>query len=380
MKTLLQLSSPLQVLKTVVVLVFTCILFACSGEDDVKPEVPDEEEAELYFPPIQGSEWETTPSEELGWNETQFNELFTFLEENNTRAFIILKNGKIVIEKYWGNTITGTSTFNTSSQWYWASAGKSLTATLVGIAQQEGLLDINDKTSDYLGEGWSSMPLEKENLITIRNQLSMTTGLDYEVSDIDCTEPSCLLYKNDAGSQWYYHNAPYTLLEQVIENASGISYNTYTNQKLESTIGMKGQWISQGYNNVYWSSPRDMARFGLLILNKGKWKNNILLSDENYYNQMLNSSQDLNPSYGFLWWLNGKASIIIPGLPLSLNFKLANQAPDDLVAAMGKNGQILDIVPSQNLVVVRMGDAPDSSLISLEFHNQMWARLALAIE
>lgn len=354
-----------------------CCLFNFSCNDDnvtTEPEIEDEDET--YFPPTTTSEWETTTPAQLGWDESKLNELYTFLENNNTRAFIILKNGKIVTENYWGNTIVGTSAFNVNSQWYWASAGKTLTATLVGIAQQEGLLDINNKTSDYLGEGWTSISTEKENLITIKNQLSMTTGLDYEIANLSCTEPSCLLYKSDSNKQWFYHNAPYTLLEKVVENATGESFNNYTSLKLESSIGMKGRWISQGYNNVYWSTPRDMARFGLLILNKGKWKDTYVLSDENYYNQMVNSSQDLNPTYGYLWWLNGKESIIFPGFSSSINAELASQAPEDLITALGKNGQFLNIIPSQNLVVVRMGDAPDDSLVPILFHNQMWEKLS----
>lgn len=332
-------------------------------------------EDELYFPPTNGSEWESIDLNSLDWKESELENLYNHLSTNNTRAFIVLKNGKIAIEKYWGNNILNTSAFNESSQWYWASAGKTLTATLVGIAQQEGFLNVNDKSSDYLGNGWTALTLEKENLITVKNQLSMTTGLDYEVPNLDCTNPSCLEYKSDAGTQWYYQNAPYTLLEEVVSSATGIDYNTYTDQKIESIIGMNGQWRPLGFNNVYWSSPRDMARFGLLILNKGNWNSTQVLSDENYFTQMINSSQELNPSYGYLWWLNGQSSTQFPGIPFTLPIELSSNAPNDLFAGMGKNGQFLDIVPSQNLVVIRMGESPDNSLVPIEFHNEMWEKL-----
>jgi len=74
--------------------------------------------------------------------------LFNYLESNKTRAFIVLKEGRIVIEEYFGDNINGTSDFDRNSQWYWASAGKTLTATLVGIAQQDGFLNIENPTSD----------------------------------------------------------------------------------------------------------------------------------------------------------------------------------------------------------------------------------------
>jgi CubicO group peptidase (beta-lactamase class C family) len=284
-----------------------------------------------------------------------------------------------VVEEYFGNNIFGTSAFDKNSQWYWASAGKTLTATLVGIAQQEGFLNIEHPTADYLGNSWTSLTASQEQLITIKNHLTMTTGLEYNVADPDCTLPSCLTYKTDPGQQWFYHNAPYTLLEKVVENATNTNYNDYTNQKIKSITGMKGQWISQGYNNVYWSTARDMARFGLLILNHGKWEQTNVLSDENFYRQMVNTSQSLNPSYGYLWWLNGKESIIFPGIPTSFNIPLSEYAPHDLFAGMGKNGQFVEVIPSKNLVVVRMGEAPDGSLVPITFHNEMWKKINLVI-
>lgn len=72
--------------------------------------------------------------------------MLDFLETRNTKSFIVLHQGKIVIEAYFNNHFA-------SSAWYWASAGKTLTATLSGIAQDENLININAKVSDYLGEG-----------------------------------------------------------------------------------------------------------------------------------------------------------------------------------------------------------------------------------
>ena len=354
------------------------ILTACSKEGDENRITPPQVTTD-YFPPLNSDEWKSTPLNQLGWNISELDNLLSYLESKNTRAFIILKDGKIVVEEYFGNNILGTAPFNKNTQWYWASAGKTLTATLVGIAQQDGILNIDNPTSDYLGDGWSSLTAEKEQLITVKNQLSMTSGLEYSVSDLNCTLPSCLTFKANAGQQWFYHNAPYTLLEKVVENATGIDYNAYTNQKLESVIGMNGQWVSQGYNTVYWSTARDMARFGLLVLNQGKWDNSEVLSETNYYKQMVSSSQNLNPSYGYLWWLNGKNSIVFPVLPNSFNTSLSENAPNDLFAGLGKNGQFVEVIPSKKLVVIRMGETPDSSLVPILFHNEMWEKINLVI-
>jgi len=366
-----------EIMKYSILIVLILFVLGCNKDDDniINPPV----ESTLYFPPLNSDEWESKSPSELGWNISDLDGLLTYLEDNNTRAFIVLKDGKIVIEEYFGNNILGTAPFDRNTQWYWASAGKTLTATLVGIAQQEGLLNINNTTSTYLGNGWTNLTSDKEDMITVKNQLTMTTGLEYNVSDLDCTLPSCLTYRTDAGQQWFYHNAPYTLLEKVVENASGIDFNDYTNQKVESVIGMNGQWISQAYNNVYWSTARDMARFGLFILNKGKWSNTDVLSDAEYYEQMLNTTQSLNLSYGYLWWLNGKESIIFPGLPNSFDVPLSDNAPIDLFAGMGLNGQFVEVIPSKNLVVIRMGEVPNGSLVPITFHNEMWEKINLVI-
>ena len=327
----------------------------------------------LYTPPNNTTIWETVSPATLNWNETELNNLYTYLQQKNTKAFIVLKNGRIAAEKYFG-------TFTQESDWYWASAGKTMTAFLVGIAQSEGKLSLNDKTSQYLGTGWTMLPLLKENNITISHQLTMTTGLHDGLGDSDCTLPECLQYKGDAGARWAYHNAPYTLLEKVVEKATGATYNQYFREKIRDKIGMNGYWIKNGYNNVYFSNARSMARFGLLMLNKGKWSNADILTDSDYFNQQINTSQNFNPSYGYLTWLNGKKSYMLPQLQLNLDGPLIPAAPADTYAALGKNDQKIYVVPSQNLVVIRMGESAGNSHLALSsFDNELWSKLRLAM-
>ncbi len=324
--------------------------------------------AELYFPPLYSDEWETLSMGDLNWDSTKIDDLFQFLQIKNTKAFLVLKDGKIVIEKYFDD-------FQRDSLWYWASAGKTLTAALVGIAQNEGYLSLNEKTSKYLEEHWTSLPEEKEDLITIWHQLTMTSGLDDAVEDVYCTLPECLKYKADAGTRWAYHNAPYTLLEQVVLKATGKSYNDYFNEKLRNKIGMNGLWVKSGYNNVYISNPRSMARFGLMILAGGNWNGEEIIKDKQYFNDMLNTSQDLNKSYGYLWWLNGKESYMVPSLQIKIPGYLFTNAPKDIVSALGKNGQALSISFSHKLIIVRMGEAPGDNELAFKFYNELWDKL-----
>lgn len=345
-----------------------CLLFSCSRDaapQPITPTIPT-----MYFPPIAGNTWETTSPATLGWELNELQNLYTYLEQKNTKAFIILKNGRIASEKYFGS-------FTADSLWYWASAGKTMTSLLVGIAQQEGLLNLNDRTSKYLGAGWTSAPRAKEDLITVRHQLTMTSGLDDGVANDDCTLPSCLAYKSDAGTRWAYHNAAYTLLDKVIEAASGKSFNTYFQEKIRNRIGMNGIWVrNMDYNNVYYSTPRSMARFGLLMLNRGIWDKTAILSDIAYLNSQVNTSQNLNLSYGYLTWLNGKASYMLPTLPNVFNGALVPNGPADMYCALGKNDQKIYVVPSQGLVVIRMGNAAGNvQLASSSFDNELWGKL-----
>lgn len=325
---------------------------------------------QLYYPPNNSATWDTMSAASMGYCTDSINALYDFLEQNDTKAFILLKDGKIVLEKYFG-------TFTIDSNWYWASAGKTLTAVLVGIAQQNNLLSINDTTSKYLGSSWTSCTQAQEDKITIRHQLSMTTGLDDGVANADCTQPNCLQYKADAGTRWAYHNGPYTLLDSVLQYATGNSINQLVNTWVKTPTGMNGIYIQQGSNKVYFSTARSMARFGLLLLSKGKWNGTVVLSDTNYYNSMVNTSQSMNPSYGYLTWLNGKSSYMVPQAQLVFPGSLNVDAPADMFAALGKNAQLLNVVPSENIVWVRMGDVPPGSggLVSPPFNNDIWQRI-----
>lgn len=325
----------------------------------------------LYFPPINNNAfWDTLSPASLGWCTDQIDELYNFLERENTKAFIVLKSGKIVLEKYF-------ESFTKDSLWYWASAGKSLTAFLIGKAQEENYLSIKKTTSSYLGNGWTNCSPIQENAITVRHQITMTTGLDDAVPDNHCTQDTCLLFKADAGTRWAYHNAPYTLLEKVIENATGQKINAYTQSKVKNQTGMTGSWLTVDNDNVFFSKARSMARYGLLISSKGIWDKDTLLRDQKYFHDMVNTSQNLNNSYGYLWWLNGKSSYMVPTLQIVIPGSYAPHAPNDMFAALGKNGQILSISPGSDLVIVRMGNAPSSpsAEIATQLCDQIWIHL-----
>ncbi|MFD1064071.1 serine hydrolase domain-containing protein [Winogradskyella litorisediminis] len=351
--------------------IISLLLFTCSSAESIQQDEQNEENSELYFPPLNSDEWGTISTSQLGWNENAKQELLNYLENSDTEGFIILHEGKIAIESYFN----GANQF-TNNPWF--SAGKTLTAFTLSIAEQEGFLDIENSSNLYLGEGWSSLSNQQENAIKVKNHVTMTTGLDY-TADLYCTDSDCMTFLDNPDSFWYYHNAPYTLTQSIISGAVDGNFDSYFNSKLKTIIGMQGTWVPLGYNRFYASTARSMARFGLLCYNKGVWDNTEILN-ESYFNEMTNTSQTLNPAYGYLWWLNGKSSFILPSSATSFNGKLIPNAPDDLIAGLGANDQKLYIVPSKKLVIIRMGgNGGEGQLGPSGYDNALWEKISAMI-
>ena len=319
---------------------------------------------DLYFPPAQSTGvWETRSPQDLNWCQDRLDSLQEFLRRTYTKAFIILKDGRIVREWYF-------DAFQRDSVWYWASAGKTVTAALVGIAQDQKLLDINAPSSRYLGNGWSTMTNAQEDAISVRHHLTMTTGVEGRgPDDTDCRTPDCFTYRAPPGTIWDYYNPAYLKLQDIVAAASKSSFTSYYTQNLARPIGMGGIFI----NGVLWSVPRSMARFGLLMLARGVWNGDTVIRDQSYITDMVSTSQNLNPSYGYLFWLNGKDRMMLPDFEASLPGPLIPQAPSDMYMGLGRNDQKLYVIPSQSMVIIRMGNPPTGSEpMQIAYDRQMW--------
>lgn len=345
------------------------ILMDCSSSNDISHN-NNNTESNIYFPPAGSDVWETISPSEIGWDETQIQPLLDFLEAKNTKGFIMLYNGKIVVEAYMNG-------HDSNALWYWASAGKTLSATMAGIAQDEGFLNLNNNVSDYLGTGWTSASLEQENLITCNHLLSMTSGLDDSLGDD--VSPANLQYVADAGTRWAYHNV-YVKIQDVVASATGQTWDNYFNAKLKTPIGMNGSWINLGDLNVYWSNTRSIARFGLMVYANGQWQDQQIISGP-YLNQATNTSQNINLAYGYLWWLNGQSSFHLPQSQVEFPGELIPNAPSDMFAGLGKNDQKLYVVPSKKLVVIRMGESAEGENFAVStFDNDLWGMINNVIE
>lgn len=331
---------------------------------------PSKPKKEMYFPPASSQDWETENISSLGWNEAAIPELRSFLKESNTKAFLLLVNGRIVLEEYYDG-------HRASDSWEWNSAGKTLVAATVSIAAQNELIQIDSKASDYLSTGWTNMPSEKEALITVKDLLSMTAGND-ETRQLMIKQN--ITYVADAGTRWAYSNIFQKLMDIISVSTDG-SYEAFFNKYLKEKIGMDGFWNTGVIFSIYHSTARSMARFGILAMNKGKWMNEQII-DEALFVQSISPSQNLNPSYGYLWWLNGRESYMLPSDRNVYSGMLVSNAPVDMFAAMGAFDQRLYIVPSKNLIVIRMGNASDPSnpvFAGSRFDNELWAKINLLI-
>jgi CubicO group peptidase (beta-lactamase class C family) len=350
-------------MKQLILLLTAVMLISCSEDDSA---IINEEKA--YFPD-NGDVWKETSVKKMGWNEKAIAPLLDFLETQNTKSFIVLANGKIVMEHYFrGHT--------RNSQWQWANADKTLIAAITGIAQQEGYIDINSSITNYLGQGWTSAPADKETAITCRHLLSMTSGLN-NTGVID--SPESLRYTHDAGSTWSYNNTD-CMLTDIVSAATGQRWEDYFSEKLANPIGMSGSWFKINGQRMYKSNTRSMARFGLLALNKGNWNGSQII-DRNYVTECTASSQDINKSFGFLWWLNGQESHLQPKNDYLFPGNIVLSAPDDMYMAYGDMHQRLYVVPSLNIVVVRMGESADSGTTPFSgFDEQLWVRLNSLIQ
>ena len=355
----------------------------CSSAPKVEEATSAEPATELYFPPDSG-EWERIDPASAGWDPEALEAVLEYAEQQRSSGVVILLNGRILAERYWevvemppglidysvltvGHTESGHVIEDV------ASIQKSVIAFLAGVAEGKGLLDIEAPASKYIGQGWSKATPEQEAQIRVRNLLSMASGLDED-----------LQYQGTPGEIFLYNTPAYSRTVPVLEKATGLDIHACTSRWLTSRIGMQdsGWWTRPQDGMVPWANvigfattARDLARFGLLMQARGRWGGEDLLRNPDYFKRMLSPSTSANPSYGFLWWLNGKDRWVMGrNNTKTTQGPLVPAAPDDLFVGLGLLGRKVFVVPSLGLVFTRLGDAPPEE----DFSNEIWKRLMKA--
>lgn len=329
----------------------------------------------LYFPPKQDARWERISPAKAGFDPAAIQTALDFAGSRRSTGVVILQKGRIVAEQQWDpqkQKVSAGFSFERSPDGQTledvASAQKSVAAVLFGIAQHKGLIRIDHPAAKYLGAGWSKCSPEQEKKITMRHLLTMTSGLT-----------DGLAFEAEPGTKWRYNSMAYQKVMRALAKTAGKTENELTREWLTGPIGMsQSTWRERPQMPGllgFVTSARELARFGLLIEAGGVWDGKIIIEDRAYLREMLHPSQDLNPSYGYLWWLNGHPSLRPNGTRAG---KLVPSAPDDLVAALGALGRKVYVVPSLDLVVTRTGDNSDQKG-ELPFDDEFWKLLMKAV-
>lgn len=283
-------------------------------------------------------------------------ELIRTTPPNDFRGMVVMQDGKVVLEEY----------FNT----YWhdtvhdiRSAGKSVTALLLGIAIDKGLVkSVDQSVRDFFPRSQGQVASEdKFARITIANLLMMSSGLDADDGDENSPGNAeqwmsrddwaafamSLPFRAEPGSKWVYSDVCPMLIGAIIEQQSGMKLADFARRNLFEPLGIReyywytGRGGSTGAAGNLYISTFDLAKFGQLVLDGGRWQGKQLIS-ESWIREIQRKRFDIsgtNPfasGYGYFWWLGEK--------------KVGEQTYS-FTFASGNGGNVLFVVPGERMVV-----------------------------
>lgn len=312
--------------------------------------------------------WQKVAPASVGLDAGKLDQIAAQAEKGKSNCLAVVRSGKLAGEWYF----RGTSQDRAQEIF---SATKSVTSVLVGIAQDAGLLRVGDSASKWIPE-WKGTPAEA---VTIRDLLSMDSGrewsfrLDYARLTFarDRTAFAVGLRQDrPPGQVWAYNNSAVQTLQRVLRNATGQDVAEFARSRLFEPLGMTHTRMTtdrSGKPLMYMgvqSTCRDMARFGSLMLDHGRWNGRQIISAAWVDASTGRSSTKLNAAYGYLWWLNRPGTIAGPRVatdsqaardPKTTRGPLVPGAPERMFWALGLGNQLVQIDPGSRTVVVRLG-------------------------
>ena len=299
-----------------------------------------------------------------------------------TRGIVAVHGGRIIAERY----AEGWGPYTPQIGW---SMGKSIAATIIGALVQQGALTLDQVApiDEWHAEG------DPRREIRIRDLLHMSSGLDFDNFGLDPRSSYTAANEHfriyfDAvevfphalhqplrfapESRWRYRNSdPLSLMaiaERVVE-ARGESFLTFPQRAIFDPIGARsfvletdawGNFIITGYD---FGGVRDFARLGMLYLNNGMWDGMRILPADWASFVATPAPGDPSRGYGGLFWLNRGGAF--------------DRLPEDAYWMAGYMGQTTMIIPSRDLVVVRMGPSPGGDG---PYFEELVVRLLAAID
>lgn len=293
------------------------------------------------------------------YNKKENPQLLKEIEKYDPVAFLVIKDSELVYEKYWKNHDENSLTNS-------FSVAKTFVALLVGIAIDEGKIkSLDESVGNYLPE-YNNHPELK-----IKHLLNMSSGINF---DEDYKSPFGHMAKAYYGTDLYELNSDYQVTETpgktwrylggntlilsfVLEKATGKSIAEYMSEKIWQPIGAKNTalWNLDSENGrekaycCFYSNARDFARIGQLLINKGKWNGQTIIS-EAFLKQAMNGAQGLKDAngklvdfYGYQLWI-------------------AEYKNKKVYYARGILGQYIITIPEKRLVIVRLGNKRGENL------------------
>jgi CubicO group peptidase (beta-lactamase class C family) len=315
-----------------------------------------------------------TASDEISWprstaydarmDETALDVASRFAAENKADSLLVIRNGALVIERYWNG-----KSANDLQQTY--SGTKSLFAMMIGRAIMRGYLrGLGHSVRDFVPE----MPADQAQL-TFRSVLAMQSGMENSpeigaLGQTGLTQLEIALQRKIVAppfQRYYYNNAAYRLPFTALERAASIDLEALTEAEVFSPLSFgNAHWMRlyaveatserfTGYQSIR-MTPRDFAKSAQVILDEGVWRGQRFLP-ANFTKSLVQApNSSVNPSFGLFHHLNGGAffrDIAKPEPPIA--GPLVPGAPDDMFFMYGNGGQIVAGIPSLRLVIVRTG-------------------------
>ena len=292
-----------------------------------------------------------------------------YMDRKNTRAVVIFHRDQLIAERY----APGFDATTPQNSW---SMTKSATSALLGILVRDGRLNLQDPAP--IAE-WQN-PGDPRRQVTTEDLLFMVSGLEFNegyendpVSDVNrllmnsrdlAAFAASFPVTAEPGTRWAYQTASSVLLGRVIRETlpDDDDYYHFAQRKLFNHLGARhSHYQADGAGNYVggaflYATPRDWARFGLLYLNDGVFAGQRVLPEGWVEYSTTPTPASLNArAYGAQFWLNTKGAE-----------QWMTSIPDDAYAARGHYGQALVIIPSRQLVVVRMGQTYNPAVWDIE--------------
>ncbi len=289
--------------------------------------------------------WNIVSPETLGIEPSSVQELIDYIKEPslNTQAAILIKGNNIIAEYY-------AEGYNKNDQVTSWSVAKSFSSTLIGIAIDEGYISsVDDSIALYLPE-WKTEPQEN---ISLKYLLGMRSGMDDHLGLGVYFQGDMVSYSlnreisREPGITFSYSNEDSMLFSRIIENATGLDFQEYADTRLFDKLDIKETWWTDKSGNTLTyagldMTPREFAKFGLMIAQEGKWIDEQIVS-QSWIKEATTEFDNL-ASYGYQWWTS---TISESGLGR------ARQDDYPFFSALGLDGQYIYVWPEKDLVLVR---------------------------